>query len=291
MEPIFLQVEQSLSSSIVDISQAFGGSVSDSRLITLDNGQRFFLKIDQSTEPSIGAEADGLRRLRESGSIRTPKIISEDKHYLVLEYISPGSLDRADFKALGTQLARLHKNSHQYWGLDRNNFIGSTLQINDQCRDRTWAQFFLKARLGPQIYWLRKRGLWPADLQSLEDQLVSVVESLLSEQSDLRPSLLHGDLWSGNVLWDKQGSPILIDPAIYWGHREADLSLAILFGGFSDDFFRAYDEEWPREPGFEARVQIYILYHLLNHVNIFGSAYLTQTRKLIKSLISEQGGH
>lgn len=284
MDQIFREIERSFSSAIADISQAFSGTKSNSRVIRLQNGLKLFLKF-QPNKDTCFSEAEGLKAINKTRTIKTPEIIRVTETYLLMEYIVPGPLDGSNHTLLGENLAKLHSHRGKQWGFDNNNYLGPTTQINTQSRDLSWSEFFLQTRIGPQIFWLRKRHLWPLAFDAYEEKLVAAVRERLSVVSRQECSLLHGDLWSGNILWDQEGVPYVIDPAVYYGHRECDLALPVLFGGFNDTFFAAYDKHLPRESGHEDRMPVYILYHLLNHVNIFGPCYLLQTQKIIEDLI------
>jgi len=207
---------------------------------------------------ALAAEADGLTALRKAGA-RAP------------EPIAPGRFEFLDLKrsgdwsALGSMLADLHRNTGPRFGWHRDNYIGATPQQNGWCDD--WAEFWRERRLRPQLALSRKNG-FHLDIPSLD--------SLLMNHRP-KPSLLHGDLWNGNVGFTAEG-PVIFDPAVYYGDREADLAMTELFGGFPPEFYASYKENYPLEAGYEKRKHLYNLYHLLNHLNIFGGGYLGQVR-------------
>ena len=230
-------------------------------------GTRGFLKTNSSDyADAFAAEADGLEALAGAG-LRTPRPVAHGaaggEAYLLLEYLELG--ERGDFTAMGRMLAQAHARPGPRFGWHRDNYIGSTSQENGWCDN--WAQFGRERRLRPQ---LEREGL-RANL----DQLL--------EGHDPRPSLLHGDLWNGNAGFTKEG-PVVFDPAVYYGDREADLAMTELFGGFPAEFYAAYNEVLPLETGYEKRKHVYNLYHLLNHLNLFGGGYLGQVKSTLRLL-------
>jgi fructosamine-3-kinase len=200
--------------------------------------------------------------------VRVPKVFSHGveggRAYLLLEYLDLQA--NGDFAALGRVLAALHRKSAPRFGWQRDNYIGATPQANGWCDD--WAEFWRERRLRPQF---ERAGL-----------NFEFPERLL-ENHRPQPSLLHGDLWNGNVGFTAQG-PVLFDPAVYYGDREADLAMTELFGGFPREFYQAYRQAWPLPPGYEKRKHVYNLYHLLNHLNLFGGGYLGQVNATLRLL-------
>ena len=179
---------------------------------------------------------------------------------------------RGDFAALGRMLATLHRSHGDEFGWPRDNYIGATPQPNG--RSASWRDFWRERRLGPQLA-LAKRHGYPIDIGNVGDLL---------DGHEPAPSLLHGDLWSGNAAFLASGAPALFDPAVYYGDREADLAMTELFGGFPRQFYAAYEAAWPLAPGYERRKHLYNLYHLLNHLNLFGGGYLAQVRSALRLL-------
>jgi fructosamine-3-kinase len=233
-------------------------------------GARRFLKTNGvEYADAFAAEADGLRALRDAG-LRAPEPLAcgvNGRHaYLLLEFLELTS--RGDFAALGRMLAKAHRRPGQRFGWARDNYIGSTPQRNAWCDD--WVEFWRERRLRPQ---LEMAGL-DVDLGALDR---------LMENHKPKPSLLHGDLWSGNAGFTKEG-PVVFDPAVYYGDREADLAMTELFGGFPREFYKAYNETFPLDAGYEKRKHLYNLYHLLNHLNLFGGGYLGQVRSCLRLL-------
>ena len=217
---------------------------------------------------SFRAEAAGLEALRRSNTVRVPAVLEVSEEHLLTEFIRPGTATSRSWRQLGEELARLHSQAMPEFGFDADNFCGATPQPNPRMEDGY--RFFAEARLLYQGRLARDAGLLElAQLERLE-QLCLRLPELLPEQA---PALLHGDLWRGNLLFDPAGDPWLIDPAVYWGWPETDLAMTALFGGFDDAFYTAYDQATSLPPGWRERLPLYNLYHLLNHLNLFGGTY------------------
>jgi fructosamine-3-kinase len=233
------------------------------------------------------AELAGLAALRGSGAIRVPRVLGcgmrNGSARIELEYLDLRGLDRSSGALLGCQLAELHRNVAERYGFGADNFIGGSPQRNGW-RDE-WALFYAERRLRPQLRWARERGMDHA----LVDQGEALAERCPAFFLGYRPgpSLLHGDLWSGNASALPDGTPVVFDPAVYYGDREADLAMSELFGGFPESFYAAYRTAWPLDPGYETRKTLYNLYHVLNHFNLFGAGYLGQSRRMIARLLAE----
>jgi fructosamine-3-kinase len=254
---------------------------------------RRFCKTGPATDlPRFEAEIDGLAALRAAGCVRVPAahgagVDAQGQAWLEVEHLELDSLDRASGALLGTQLAELHRRTGQEaeaaYGWPRDNFIGATPQSNQS--HRTWAGFFAAERLRPQLAMASGNGME----RTLRDQGERIAENLGAFFLDYRPlpSLLHGDLWSGNAGALPDGTPVIFDPAVHRGDREADLAMSELFGGFPESFYAAYRLAWPLDPGYETRKTLYNLYHVLNHFNMFGGGYLGQARRMIQKLVAE----
>jgi fructosamine-3-kinase len=229
----------------------------------------------------LDAEARGLRLLAEVGALRIPAVLAyrpagdSRGELLATEWISSDS--RADRhavgQALGEHLAALHRSTASRYGLDHHNYCGVTPQRNTP--HDSWLQFWRDERLGYQMELAVSHGLLPAARRARLERLMSQLSQWIDD-SQVQPSLIHGDLWSGNWLMDDRGQPALVDPAAYYGDREADLAMCALFGGFPASFWQAYDDSGPPAPGRDQRRPIYQLYHLLNHLNLFGESYGAQ---------------
>lgn len=247
-----------------------------------------FVKRNTTAYPdALEREAEGLELLAEALStsaatsegtdgqmLRVPTVLSVTEAELVLPRIECGSSTGAAMRALGQGLARLHRLPQPRYGLANDNMIGLARQLNRWCDD--WGEFFVQDRLRVQIERMTDSRVREEFREAL-DAKASALKDFLNTHCD-QPSLLHGDLWSGNVLFDGQG-PWLIDPAVYCGDREADIAMTELFGGFSADFYQAYDQVYPRSSVYPTKRAIYNLYHTLNHYNLFGSGYLGACRK------------
>lgn len=242
--------------------------------IQLPDGTRLFVKRAGKTA-ALKAEASGLSALAAAPGPRvpTPHALCESPRALLLDYIDGGRGSRRGHQALGRALARLHAADpgERRFGFAEDNFIGATEQQNGW-RD-SWIAFFAERRLGFQLELARARRRIDRATAAEIERLVRRLGNFIDEPD--RPSLIHGDLWGGNYLITAEDEPVLIDPAVYFGHREADLAMTELFGGFSPAFYDAYNAELPLDPGYRERVELYNLYHLLNHLNIFGAGYLS----------------
>ncbi len=267
-----------------------GGSISHA-LVVESGERRYFVKLnDAQGAEMFAAEADGLNALARCNALRVPRVVAHGSSgrqaYLVLEYLPLHALcERAQGAAAGYALAALHRIQGPQHGWHRDNFIGSTPQSNTE--HRAWPFFFARRRLLPQLE-LAKRHPEHGQLISSGQRLAEKLAALFVDHQP-QPSLLHGDLWHGNAATDDAGMLTLYDPAVYFGDREADLAMSELFGGFPDSFYAGYRESWPLADGFEQRKTLYNLYHVLNHLNLFGSAYLHQAERMIARLLAEIG--
>lgn len=264
----------------VNLQPIGGGCIAQARIATFADGYRVFLKTAEGLPGMFACEAEGLSALAAAGAIRTPEVLLVGDRELVLEAIISGPKQPDFFEVFGRQFARLHGHHGPYFGFTSDNFIGSTAQCNRPVGEGDdWAGFFLERRLRFQVNLAEQNG-HGSELQSLLENGENRIVELLTAAPE-PPGLLHGDLWGGNYMIDDQGMPCLIDPAVYHGHREADLAMTLLFGGFTPEFYSAYEEAWPLEPGHADRLPLYQLYHLLNHLNLFGSAYYSQCRQIL----------
>lgn len=261
-----------------------GGDINQAALLHCVDQRQLFIKYNTAAVAAemLSIEAKSLHVLQAAQAIRIPQIIAQGQTpdgiaFLLLEYIQPGSRHPAFWQQFGTSLAALHRHSAPQFGLDHANFIGSLPQSN-QWRD-TWALFYAEERLLPQMQLARTAKLLdPND----EKRLHSLCQQLHSICPTEATALIHGDLWSGNFLCDERGGPVLIDPAVAYAHREMDLAMSKLFGGFDPVFYQAYHEAWPLESGFMERIEIYQLYYLLAHVNLFGRSYVPAVRSILR---------
>ncbi len=246
----------------------------------------YFVKLTTSSQLAMfEAEALGLQELIGSHTLRIPEPVcwgdDGESAYLVMEYLELGG--QGDSAELGEGLAAMHRVTQQQFGWVQDNTIGATLQVNTCHSD--WVTFWRQQRLQFQLELAARNG-HGGRLQSQGEQLLDVFPCLFSSYSP-EASLLHGDLWAGNYAFTREGVPAIFDPAVYYGDREADLAMTELFGGFSADFYAAYDNAWPRDAGYRTRKTLYNLYHILNHLNMFGGGYKSQAQGMIDSLLSE----
>ncbi len=264
-----------------------GGCVNRGFALSGADGRSYFVKLNDAGKLGMfEAEADGLRDLEAAGAIRVPRPIasggSGDTAFLILEWLPLDGRGRPG--DLGRQLARLHRHSQTEFGWWRDNCIGSTPQHNSRMPD--WVEFFQTQRLRPQLE-LARRNLAPRGLMQQGERLLERLDAFFPGHRPI-PSLLHGDLWGGNHGY-ADGVPVLFDPAIYYGDREADLAMTELFGGYPSEFHGAYREAWPLDPGYRVRKHLYNLYHVLNHFNLFGGGYAAQAAGMIGRLLAEAG--
>ena len=247
------------------------------------DGRKYFAKVNERAQlDNFAAEADGLAALAVAGAmVPSPLCRGEagDEAFLVLEYLEMRG--NGDYAALGRSLARVHSVRGGFFGWQRDNYIGTTAQLNR--RSSSWSDFWRDARLRPQLDLARKNGL-KASLLRKGERLVEAVPRLLSGHAP-PATLLHGDLWGGNASFLAGGAPVLFDPAVYWGDRETDLAMTELFGGFPSAFYSAYAESAPLDAGYAARKPLYNLYHVLNHANLFGGGYASQAERMIDGLL------
>jgi protein-ribulosamine 3-kinase len=255
-----------------------GGCIHHGARLITSSGASFFLKQNRSVPPDLFArEAEGLEALKGTGGPAVPAPLLVGESFLLLEDLKPAAPRRGYWEDFGRQLAGLHLHTADRFGFEHDNYIGSTPQPNGWLEDGH--RFFAERRLVFQAALAERKGLLArADAEGVE-QLALRLQELVPAQP---ASLLHGDLWSGNALADSTGSPALIDPAAYYGWAEADLAMTALFGGFPESFYRAYQEARPLEEGWRQRFPIYNLYHLLNHLNLFGTGYLGQVKEVLR---------
>lgn len=260
-----------------------GGCIAEARIVHGEDGRQFFVKLRRPDGRDLfGAEAFSLRMLAEVRAIRVPGVVcageAEGVSYLVLEALALGG--RGSGAEMGRRLAALHRHTGEAFGWEQDNFIGDTPQPNAACAD--WVDFYREQRLAFQFRLARRNGLRVRGADALMSKLDAFFESYTPA-----PSLLHGDLWGGNASFLADGTPVIFDPASYYGDREADIAFTHMFGGFGPDFHHAYAEAWPLDGGFSARKRLYNLYHELNHYNLFGGGYGTQAQSTVDWLLRQ----
>jgi fructosamine-3-kinase len=251
------------------------------------NGPVFVKVAPLAREAALEAEAEALRELAAADAVRVPGVlgsgVANGRAFLALEWIEFGTARAGTEAQLGEQLAGLHRTTAARFGWHRDNTIGATPQHNDWTAD--WVQFFALQRLGFQLELAGRSGHGGRWLER-GDQLCERLGAFFAGYAP-QPSLLHGDLWGGNWATDASGGPVIFDPATYYGDREADLAMTHLFGGFGREFYSAYEAEWPLDRGAIARRDLYNLYHVLNHLNLFGGGYRGQAERMIERLLAE----
>lgn len=265
-----------------------GGCINQAYCIG-DGKRQYFVKTNSAAGLDMfEAEYAGLREMHDSATIRVPQPVCMGSDaataYLVLEYLPlGGSGDSESIERLGQRLAAMHRTTQAQYGWMRDNTIGSTPQVNDYSDD--WIRFWRDKRLSYQLDLAARQG-YGGRLQRQGDKLLDKLDVFFQGR---RPeaSLLHGDLWSGNYGVLQSGEPVIFDPAVYYGDRETDLAMTELFGGFPARFYDAYNDAYPLDAGYTQRKTLYNLYHVLNHLNLFGSGYLGQAERMIDGLLSE----
>lgn len=268
------------------LAGAVGGGCIHRAFRAAGGGRNWFVKVNDAGRADLfAAEADGLRALAQ-GPLRVPEAIccgeAGEHSFLVLEWLKLGAGAPRDYAKLGEQLARLHAPAGPRYGWHRDNYIGSTPQSN--ATDDSWPRFFGKKRLAPQLALAAETG--QAALCAKGEALLEALPGLFGAHAP-RPSLLHGDLWGKNAAFLDEGTPVVFDPAAYYGDREADLAMTELFGGFPEAFYAAYRAHTPLDSGYRVRKTLYQLYHVLNHANIFGGGYAAQAARMMEALLSE----
>lgn len=265
-----------------------GGCIHDARRIRTTDGDLFVKRSPAEDAPLLRSEAEGLAALRATRTVRVPEThacgVRGDTAFLALEWIDLRRLDRESGARLGEELARLHLAATDLpFGWEQDNFIGRTPQENTPHDD--WPAFFRERRLLPQLRMAKDHG---HDLPPAEPFL-GKIEAFFPGESRVPCSPLHGDLWGGNAASDPEGRPVLFDPAFYRGDPETDLAFSRFFGGFPESFYRAYSKHHPERPGWQTRQTLYNLYHVLNHLNLFGAGYLAEARRMIAGLNDRAG--
>lgn len=267
---------------ILSFKALSGGDINEAYLLET-SPKNFFIKINSASKypKMFSQEAFGLDLLREANGLRIPGFIAEgifeDTFFLILDYISSVKKNDNFWEAFARGLSTIHKKSSNNFGLEDENYIGSLKQYN--ARKSDWVSFFIEERLLRQLKLAHDSKLADSNVLSAFDRLFGVLNEIIPEEV---PSLLHGDLWSGNFMVDDLGEACLIDPAVYYGHREMDIAMTKLFGGFSEEFYSHYNNYFPLEKGWENRIEICNLYPLLVHLNLFGSSYLHQIKSILR---------
>lgn len=283
-ESVKLRIESAIEDIIISHQAVSGGCINNAEIIITKSGKSFFVKTNSdSAKDMFLKEANGLREIAKANVIRIPQVICASTDFIIMENIIPQTKNKLFWENFGRALARLHKYYNKSFGFFENNYIGSTPQQNipNENESLNWTEFYFNKRLSYQFQLAEKNGYIEAELRKDFYQLENKITIILKD-CKAQPSLLHGDLWSGNFIIDETGNACLIDPAVYYGHRETDLAMTKLFGGFDRRFYSAYNEEFPLDDEYLYRENIYKLYHVLNHLNLFGTSYYQQAVSLIK---------
>jgi protein-ribulosamine 3-kinase len=264
-----------------------GGCINDGHVVR-GGGRTYFVKLNAADRaPMFAAEAAGLEELRGANAVRVPRPVCHGAgaaaSWIVLEHLELAPADGQAMRVLGLDLARLHRASSPRYGWKCDNTIGSTPQPNSTAED--WVEFWRERRLGFQLKLAESRGHAGPVIENGR----RLIEKLPAFFAGYRPapSLLHGDLWAGNAAMTTGGEPVIYDPAVYFGDREADLAMTELFGGFTAAFYDAYRSDYPLDAGYSARRTLYNLYHVLNHWNLFGGGYGAQAGRMIGELLAQ----
>lgn len=264
------------------VSPASGGCINQAAAVTTTAG-KYFVKWNSAAKyPGMfEAEAKGLQLLKKTGVMFVPGVVqigtAAKDAFLVLEFVEQGKRPVDFWESFGISLAKLHSHTNAKFGLDHDNYIGSLPQSN--APHSSWSEFFACERLEPQLKLARDEGKMSRLITSRFESLFAVLEELFPAE---KPALLHGDLWSGNFMTSPLGTACIFDPAVYFGHREMDIAMTRLFGGFSDGFYEGYMQHRPLEKGWEKRIDLCNLYPLMVHVNLFGGSYIPQVEAIIR---------
>lgn len=282
--------EASGASFVIESRAGIGGGCINESYVVRGRGHAYFVKLNAPDRLSMfEAEAAGLDEIARSNTVRVPRTLCHGAgagagaSWLVLEHIELGPASGRGMEELGRRLAAMHRVTAPRVGWHRDNTIGATPQTNTPGTD--WMAFWRQHRLGFQLRLASENG-HRGRLLTQGERLLEQLPVFFSGYEP-RPSLLHGDLWSGNAAFMRDGAPVVFDPAVYYGDREADIAMTELFGGFSAEFYRAYDEADARDPGYATRKQLYNLYHVLNHLNLFGGGYRAQAERMIGELLAQ----
>lgn len=259
-----------------------GGSINHAARLDTSWGVYFLKANDSFLYPQMfEKEARGLDALKQTGHITIPEVIftgeEDGLSFMILRFVESKPRASDFWEKFGQALAKIHRHTSAHFGYEENNFIGSLVQCNK--KHNKWTDFFIEERLEKQLSQAIQNGKMNSGDTNLFRNIYLKIESLFSEEE---PAFLHGDLWNGNFMTGNSGEPCLIDPAVYFGHREMDLAMTHLFGGFDEAFYNSYQSEFPLAPGFDERIDLCNLYPLMVHLNLFGGSYLSQVKNIVK---------
>lgn len=282
MKELISHISEKIGLSINSCHSVSGGDISSAYLLQTET-RKFFLKVNSKpfALAMFRAEQKGLQAIEETKTIAVPHVhlvdSVEGKSFLLMDYVESKRPDSSDFKRLGTQLAQLHHCSNTDFGFPTDNFIGSLPQNNTS--HKNWSEFYWTERVLPQLQLALDNRLLAINEIPREEKAVKLFDAVFGT---VQPSLLHGDLWGGNYLIASGGTPYLIDPATYYGHSVVDIAMSKLFGGFSQSFYEAYHEIIPKTTNYETQIELYQLYYLLVHLNLFGSGYYSGVASILR---------
>jgi len=267
---------------ILSVTPVGGGSINETFRLETSSGMYFVKKNSSSLYPQMfEKEALGLKILADTGEIPVPEVVAWDETneeaFLIMKYIPPGTKSADFWETFAKRLAALHGHTDKMFGLDHDNYIGSLPQSNR--RYRSWTDFFREERLEFQVKMARNAGKIGSNTIRQFERFYQKLEEIFPDEP---PALIHGDLWGGNFIVNPEGEAVIIDPAVYYGHREMDLGMSQLFGGFHHSFYKAYNRYFPLEPGWQERLDYCNLYPLMVHVNLFGGGYLGSVKSILK---------
>ena len=282
MQTLSNYISDLLAEKILSFRSVSGGDISSAYKVDTEK-RAYFLKVNNApfALDMFRAEQKGLEAIEKTRTIAVPHVhlvdSIEGQSFLLMDLVESKRPDTYDYQRLGTQLAQLHQCSQTDFGFLSDNFIGSLTQQNNPHSD--WATFYWFERTLPQLQMALKTRLIQPDIIPEEQKAIILFQNIFD---DVKPSLLHGDLWGGNYLIATDGTPYLIDPAVYYGHSMVDIAMSHLFGGFGTDFYNTYHEIIPKSTYYDAQIELYQLYYLLVHLNLFGSGYYSSVASILK---------
>lgn len=283
MKKLIAHISRITQHNFKEVKSLSGGSIS-SAFVLKGEDRAYFLKVNARPDAHemFVAEQTGLKAIEDTKTIAVPKVhlvdVHDDKAFLLMDYVESKSAGSNELRALGTQLAKLHLNHKDFFGFTGDNFIGSLPQSNT--RHSSWAEFYWHERTAPQLKLAEQNKLLNPNEIVPEQDAINLFKELLG--NDVKPSIIHGDLWGGNYLISTDGTPYLIDPAVYYGHPMVDIAMSKLFGGFGNEFYTAYHEIIPKTANYNAQIDLYQLYFLLVHLNMFGRSYYSSVAAILK---------
>ncbi len=272
---------KALNKKIISISPVSGGDINDAFKVVTENNT-FFAKVNSNpvAKDMFEKEALGLKLMKDKAQINVPEVVStgtiENKSFLLLNWIEQGKSTPQTNENIARQLSKLHKTSNDFFGLYHDNYIGTLFQNN--AKNKNWLEFYFSNRIEYQLRLAIDSNLMQKKYINKTERMFSKIEA---DYPDVVPSLLHGDLWSGNYMIDDMGKAVFIDPAVYYGYREMDIAMMKLFGGFSSEVFTIYDQLFPLDHEWQSRIRFHQLYYILVHVNLFGGGYVSSAQNII----------